>query len=126
MKMVTQNNWRPFDISVSTKLNKVVLRANNTNSEKQYKKAKDIFILPKIRKMRNKNNELNSPLEKYAKKNNFNVSRHVRLLSSGIFSCSIYLTFSNSKLSFILVMTQMRKEIKTIKQKMKDIIRIML
>ena len=84
----------------------------------QYKKEKDILILPKIRKTKNKNKELNSPLEKYARKNNLKESLQVKLLSFVIFSCSIYFTFSSSKLSFIFVMTQTKKEIKTISSKL--------
>ena len=52
MNIVTQNNCRPFDISVSTKLYKVLLKVIKTINEKQYKKENDILILPKILKIK--------------------------------------------------------------------------
>ena len=126
MKIATQKICRPLDISVSTKLNKVLLKPINASKEKQYIKEKENLILPKILQKRKINNVLNSPFEKYAKKNNFNESLQVKALSSVIFSCSIYFTFSNSKANLILVIVHIIKAIKTIRLNINDIIRILL
>ena len=64
MKIATQKICRPFDINVSTKLNKVLLNPIKASKEKQYMNEKENLILPKILQKRKINNVLNSPFEK--------------------------------------------------------------